>query len=254
MVLLNKQDKAIAMAQDVANLLSSDEWLSTQTTAYMLLAISRYAGANSKAGNLKATLKMDGKNMPVNTPKMMSQTALNFATGNRKTISVSNTGSQPVYVRVITQGVPLMQGQEKTAENLSMSITYIDKKGNKINPALVKQGVQFYANVTLKHPGIRMDYKDLALSMLIPSGWEIINARMELVNAQNPKTDVPDYQDIRDDRVYMYFNLPKGRTKTFSVLLQPAYPGKFYLPSVQVEAMYDGSVRAYSGGYWVQVN
>jgi hypothetical protein len=94
----------------------------------------------------------------------------------------------------------------------------------------------------------------MALSMLIPSGWEIINSRMEAVNTLNSKTDVPDYQDIRDDRVYMYFSLPKGSTKTFSVLLQSAYPGKFYLPSVQVEAMYDGSVRAYSGGYWVQVN
>jgi uncharacterized protein YfaS (alpha-2-macroglobulin family) len=254
MIILNKQQQALAMAQDVANQLASDEWMSTQTTACMLLAISKFAGAGAKADNIKCLLKIDGKNLPVNTSKLMLQNALSFRTGNRSNITINNTGSQPVYVRIVTQGVPLMKGQESLEQNLALAVQYTDKKGNKINPVMMKPGIQFYATISIKHPGIRMDYKDMALSMLIPSGWEIINSRMEAVNTLNSKTDVPDYQDIRDDRVYMYFSLPKGSTKTFSVLLQSAYPGKFYLPSVQVEAMYDGSVRAYSGGYWVQVN
>ncbi len=253
LVLLNQRSSAEALVQDIANILSSDEWLSTQTTAYMLLSVSKFAGGNSKGNYLKCNLIINGKSTPINTPKVMSQTALNFKTGNQNKVSISNAGNQTLYVRVVTQGVPLMTGQESVAENLSMSVTYTDKNGNKLNPLSMKQGVQFYANVTVKHPGIRMDYKDLALSMLFPSGWEILNTRMDNISASVLKSDIPDYQDIRDDRVYMYFDLKKGAAKTFRVLLQTAYLGKFYLPSVQCEAMYDGSVRAYSKGFWVEV-
>lgn len=254
MVVLNKHTQSLAMAQDAANLLSSDQWLSTQTSAYLLLAVSKYAGAgSSEAGNLKCNLKIDGKTIPVNSPKVLSQNPLNFAGGNRKTISVTNTGNQPVYVRIVTEGVPPMDGGEQVEENLSLTINYTDKNGIRLNPASLKQGVQFYANIVVKHPGIRMNYENLALSMLVPSGWEILNSRMEMVNASEPKTDIPDYMDVRDDRVYLYFDLAKGATKTFRVLLQTAYPGKFYLPSVQAEAMYDGSVRAYTKGYWIEV-
>lgn len=253
LILLNKRDVAHALMQDIANVLSSDEWLSTQTSAYMLLAVSKFAGGNANGDYLKCNLNIDGKAIPVNTPKIMSQTALNFKTANQNKVTVSNTGNQTIHLRVVTQGVPLMTGQESVEQNLAMAVTYTDKNGNKLNPLLMKQGIQFYANVTVKHPGVRMDYKNLALSMLFPSGWEIINTRMDNINASVLKSDVPDFQDIRDDRVYMYFNLPKGGAKTFRVLLQTAYLGKFYLPSVQCEAMYDGSIRAYSKGYWVEV-
>jgi len=93
----------------------------------------------------------------------------------------------------------------------------------------------------------------LALSLLFPSGWEIINSRMDLVKSARMATDQPRYLDIRDDRVYMYFDLEKGKSKKFRVLLQAAYLGKYFLPSMQCEAMYDNTIRAYTSGYWVEV-
>lgn len=254
MVILNRRDKAFAMAQDAAGLLSSDEWLSTQTSAYLLMALSRYAGGGiTNDENLKCTIKMDGKSTVVNSPKLISQTEVDFTGGNRKTIAIRNTGSKTLHLRLVNQGIPPMKGQEQLEENLKLDIQYTDKNGVRLNPASLKQGVQFYANIVVKHPGVRMKYDNLALSMLVPSGWEIINPRMELVTASGSKTDTPDYIDVRDDRVYLYFDLEKGAAKTFRLLLQSAYPGKFYLPSVQVEAMYDGLVRAYSKGYWIEV-
>lgn len=254
MVTLNRHEQAMAMALDAANLLSSDEWMSTQTSAGLLMALSKYAGGgNSEAENLKCTLKMDGKSVVVNSPKLMSQSLIHFAGSNRKTLSVTNTGSQTIHLRIVNQGIPPMKSQEKQEENISLDIQYTTTSGAEVNPASMKQGVQFYANITVAHPGIRMDYKNLALSMLVPSGWEIINPRMELVNTSGSKTDTPDYMDVRDDRVYLYFDLAKGSKKSFRILMQSAYPGKFYLPSAQVEAMYDGSVRACSKGYWIEV-
>lgn len=53
-----------------------------------------------------------------------------------------------------------------------------------------------------------------------------------------------DYQDIRDDRVLTFFNLDRMQRKTFSVRLQASYAGRFILPAVQCEGMYDTSAQA----------
>ena len=65
--------------------------------------------------------------------------------------------------------------------------------------------------------------------------------------------DKPRYQDIRDDRVYSYFNVGKNRKRTFRVLLNASYQGRFYLPSVQCEAMYDATIQSLIPGQWVEV-
>jgi uncharacterized protein YfaS (alpha-2-macroglobulin family) len=62
-----------------------------------------------------------------------------------------------------------------------------------------------------------------------------------------------EYQDIRDDRVYTYFGLKAGETKTVEVTVNASYLGKYYLPMVAVEAMYDASLNARVRGQWVQV-
>lgn len=61
------------------------------------------------------------------------------------------------------------------------------------------------------------------------------------------------YQDIRDDRVYTYFNLMRGERKTFVVQLNAAYAGRYYLPGYYCEAMYDNSVSAMKKGQWIEI-
>ena len=95
-------------------------------------------------------------------------------------------------------------------------------------------------------------YKEMALTQIFPSGWEIINTRFGDVD-EVVKTDVPTYQDIRDDRVYTYFNLDRNKSKTFSITMNAAYVGKYYLPTVNCEAMYDDRIHARKPGQWVEV-
>ncbi|MBA3898802.1 MAG: hypothetical protein H0X62_01105, partial [Bacteroidetes bacterium] len=92
----------------------------------------------------------------------------------------------------------------------------------------------------------------MALSQVFPSGWEIRN--MRITDSENfQKTDSYTFQDIRDDRVYTYFNIAPGKTLTYRVVLNAAYVGKFYLPSVYCEAMYDNTINAKRPGKWVEV-
>ncbi|MCB0607912.1 MAG: hypothetical protein KDD12_09365, partial [Lewinella sp.] len=62
------------------------------------------------------------------------------------------------------------------------------------------------------------------------------------------------YQDFRDDRVYTFFDLPQNKTQVYRVQLNAAYQGRFYLPAVSCEAMYDNSINARTAGRWVEVS
>jgi uncharacterized protein YfaS (alpha-2-macroglobulin family) len=133
-----------------------------------------------------------------------------------------------------------------------MSITYKTLKGKILNPNRLAQGTDFIAEVTLNNPGRRSDYEQMALTQIFPSGWEIINTRLndnDGILTSSPYT----YKDIRDDRVLTYFNLNKRETRTYQVLLNAAYLGRYYLPAVSCEAMYDHSIQSQVSGTWVEI-
>ena len=109
--------------------------------------------------------------------------------------------------------------------------------------------MDFKAEVTVVNPGKKGDLTEIALSHLFPNGWEIHNTRL-YGGKRNNKVD---YQDIRDDRVYSYFDLQAGESKTISIQLNAAYLGNFYHPAIQVETMYDHLINATLPGKWVQV-
>ena len=92
----------------------------------------------------------------------------------------------------------------------------------------------------------------MALNQIFPSGWEIMNSRLDQT-ATSSKTSEPTFLDIRDDRVYTFFNINAKETKTFRVYLNASYLGKYYLPSVSCEAMYDASINSRRPGKWVEV-
>lgn len=91
---------------------------------------------------------------------------------------------------------------------------------------------------------------DIALSHLMPVGWEIHNARFD---GDGPRSAEFDYQDVRDDRVLTYFGLKPGESRSFTTLATATYLGRYYLPGVAVESMYDHSYEAREVGRWVEV-
>ena len=113
----------------------------------------------------------------------------------------------------------------------------------------LSQGRDLVAHVQVVNTRDR-SHENLALSHLVPSGWEIHDPRFEGTSSE---PSVIDYQDVRDDRVYTYFGLEGGKRKSFRLLLNAAYRGRYYLPPVSVEAMYDASVNARSVGRWIEI-
>ena len=192
--------------------------------------------------------------IPVNSTKSISNNKLSFGNSVNSKIEIKNTSQKNLFVKINLEGLPLESAEIEKNNQLNMDITYTDLQGNIVSPRTLNQGSDVVVNVSIKHPGIRSDYENLALTQIFPSGWEIMNPRMQLEEITTTNnSNIPTYQDIRDDRVYTYFDLKRGEEKTFKILINAAYIGKFYLPSFVCTAMYDKEINAVSSGKWVEI-
>jgi uncharacterized protein YfaS (alpha-2-macroglobulin family) len=253
LVLLEDKIRANIVMQSICQQLGSEQWMSTQTTAYALLSITKHSGKISDNKSLNFSYTINGKNASHNANARLAQIPVNIVNTNLGTIEVTNKGGQLLYARLILRGQPEV-GDKTTAEkNLKLEIVYSDMNDNPINPNQIEQGTDFKAEVSISNPGILGNYTQMALSQIFPSGWEIHNTRMANADGLTSKYSIPRYEDIRDDRVYTYFSLPAKQKVTYVVLLNASYLGKFYLPSVSCEAMYNGQIGARTAGMWVEV-
>ena len=169
------------------------------------------------------------------------------------TVSVKNQGKGALSVDLITRTQLLNDTLPAISDNLRMDIRYANLNGTPLSVNDIIQGTDFMAITSISNISGTSDYTNLALTHIIPSGWEIYNERMVAPETENAAADGSgqsvskySYQDIRDDRVLTYFNLRRGETKVFTVRLQATYAGNFILPAVQCEAMYDVNVQARS--------
>ncbi|MFD0834919.1 alpha-2-macroglobulin [Mariniflexile aquimaris] len=250
-MMLTKNSKTRELAQYIAKDLSSNRWMSTQTTAYSLLAMAKMVTSNGgKALNISYTI--NGKTETINSKSAIAQRDLKVIDGANN-LTITNNKDNVVYVRVLNSGkLPL--GEEIAEQRgLSISVEYKDLKGNKIDVSRLQQGQDFVANVSvsnMKNEAVQ----NVALTEIFPSGWEIVNTRF--TEFGDATTSQARYTDIKDDRVNFYFDLPeKGKhsTKTFNVMLNASYLGTYYLPGIQAEAMYDNEYLVRTKGQWITV-
>lgn len=251
--LLDKGKEAATLVKELSKQLSSDDWLSTQSTAFALVALSDYLAKYRVDGVMDFTYACGGKDGQVKTDKnIWSETFLDKA-GTSANVELRNTGKSTLFARIITEGIP-EQGEEKAyANGVSLAVSYVDLNGRPVDVAKLEQGTNFSAVVTVKNPSAR-GYTNLVVSEIFPAGWEILNTRFLNESATDSLSAGVNYQDIRDDRVYSYIDhLPAGRQVTVKINLCAVYPGRFYLPPVYCEAMYDYLIRANTAGQEVTV-
>jgi uncharacterized protein YfaS (alpha-2-macroglobulin family) len=252
LTLFGQQQKAAGELRTVAARLSQDDWYSTQTTAYSLIAIAEYCGKNKTGAKLIFNYQAGTSKSNVNSQSYLWQTGLSANGGN---ILLKNRGNNKLYIRLIQQGQPSSGQDVQSVINpdiLQMRVGYFTLGGKEIDPASLKQGTDFVAQVTIKNPGKRGRYDNMALTQIFPSGWEILNTRMMGTDDAFPSSE-SDYRDIRDDRVYTYFRLPEDKEVTYYVMLNAAYAGKYYMPAIYCEAMYNNTISALLKGQWVEV-
>jgi len=260
--IMGQLNTAELLARSVASTLSGKEYLSTQSSGYMLLALGRYfeAAGISAAGGQKiagAVTLGNGKKIDFNEDgRIKIPIRDNF--NQEIQISISNeTTVDNIFASLSWNGVPLKDEAKPSQKNLNLQVTWFDEDGKVINPQSLKQGTTFYGKFSVKNTTPLSRVSDVALVQIIPSGWQIENIRLSEALlpgwtsgwALNRET----YLDIRDDRVMWFFDLLNDRTLDFVVKLNCVSAGEFWLPATLVEAMYNNDYRATTEGKKVYV-
>jgi uncharacterized protein YfaS (alpha-2-macroglobulin family) len=256
LTLIDEKDRATELVKEISEQLSNGSWCSTQETAYALLAIGKFVGESDVSSEFKFAYQIGGKpSVNAASSNPLVNIPVNMSTNTAQSVKVTNTSNSVLYARLITSGQPATGDQTAAANKLALSVKYTDSQGKDIDPISIPQGTDFIAEVTVKHPGntYKRRYDELALDQIFPSGWEILNTRMDNLQQDDTRVNRPDYQDVRDDRVYSFFSIGYGNSQTYRIRLNAAYQGRYYLPTVSCEAMYDASVNARQPGMWVEV-
>lgn len=246
--------KAAPLAKSISETLNKNNyWMSTQSTAYCLIALSKFSTGEKSGNGVNCDYTINRKNGKISGKEPISQVDMEIKDTKTGKVSVKNNGGNTLFVRVILHGVPAAGNETDASNDLGMTVEFTAMNGNPIDITKLEQGTDFIARVTLYNPGVRRgDYKEMALTQIFPSGWEIRNERME-EGPNEVHSSGFDYQDIRDDRVYTYFWIGPRESRTYRVQLNAAYGGHFYLPAFYCEAMYDNSINARKAGQWVDV-
>lgn len=247
-LLLGKTEKALALSYKVSEGLSNS-YVTTQEASYGLMAMSKLAEKMGK-GVISYDWELNGvKQKNENSGNVFQEVILKPQ--ERISVNIKNKGQGKLFVRLLGRTQPLVDNTPATNNGTNLYVKYVDENGKEMDVTSLKQGTEFFANVIVQN--VSGQYlTDMTLSQIFASGWEIFNSR--LFNEADDRTaGAFNYQDIRDDRVYTYYNLSSGYSTSFRIRLQAAYCGKFYLPAITNEPMYSPIEQSRTTGYWVEV-
>ncbi len=248
LVILGDKNRAQEAAKTLANMLNENRWMSTQTTAYGLMAMAKFAqliGGKS----ISVSFSANGKQEALNSEKSLAVRPLSIQKGANRVL-LKNNGNNTVFVQVAVSGL-LPVGDEKPEQSgFSATVSYKGRDGKTLSVNSLPQGTDFVAEVTLTNQ-TNETVKNVALTQILPSGWEIVNTRFTDFGefAANTVT----HTDLRDDRAYFYFDINPKESKTLRILLSASYAGTYYMPGVYGEAMYNNNFRVHTKGQWIAV-
>jgi uncharacterized protein YfaS (alpha-2-macroglobulin family) len=241
--------------------LASESWYSTHSVAYSLMALSKFIGTG-ELGPFRFHRDIAGQRDIVESHTPVYSETLNKFPADGAAVAVENVSNRTLFVTVANRGIPAAGNDDARSSGFSLDVSYTDANGQRVDVRKVPQGTDLIAEISIRNQTAhRID--NIALAQLVPAGWEIENERMQgdasLGTREGGTSSARDfaaraeYVDIRDDRIYRYFSLKPDESIFFRTRLNAAYRGRYYLPSISVEAMYDASKLARTQGQWIEV-
>jgi uncharacterized protein YfaS (alpha-2-macroglobulin family) len=255
LIYLGDTKRALLLTQEISREFEKRCYLNTQEIGFLFLAIGKLQEQPSKQAATKFAYTFDsGKLTNVNTKENTTLLDIPMESEKPKAITFRNNTEGSLFINLVLSGRP-MSGEEKASnQNLNMRVSFQDMNGRTINHNSIPQGTDFKAVVTVAHNIPNYDFlREMELTQIFPSGWEITNTRFEGMNNTKNYGSI-NYEAFQDDRVYVYYNLQYKRSLTYTVQLNASYAGEYYLPAFTTEAMYEPSIYASTSGSWVKVN
>ena len=238
LTILKNSEQSLLLVKEICDALNKDSWYSTQSISWGLYSYMKWAetlpGDKNNPVNISVTMNGEKKNQSVGARQVWTDN-LKMVPGSNSLVLENNSGS-PVYATLIRKGVPLQSDVTRDEKGLVMKVDYVNMDQKPVDPKNLAQGTNFMMVVRVSNNTFSR-VENIALTQMVPSGWEIQNTRLFEANYWIKESQF-DYRDFRDDRTITYFSLGQGETKSFILLLTASYKGEYNQPSVSAEAMY----------------
>ncbi len=149
------------------------------------------------------------------------------------------------FYNLTSRGIPTDDAFRPTAAGLEVERRLLGRDGGEIDLGSLRQGDLVVIKTRLRSTAGPLE--NVVLEQLLPSGLEVENPRLASTESLPWVADAnldPDHLDLRDDRVLIFTELPADQWRTVYSLARAVAPGRFRLPPIHAEAMYNPALRA----------
>ncbi len=234
--------------------LNATSWTSTQTKGFAFIAAYKYFGKSlGLVSKVDYTITgLSGATKTYQHSAYEPRIIVIDKASYDKNISIANKGKGKLYVYQTNRYIDNNLKKEAASSNLGLTVDYYNVTRKQSGIAGIQLGDDISVTIRVNNPSA-LAANDLALNLKMPAGWELINPRIYETEVTKPNGNFT-YQDFKDDRVYTFFDMKAGESKSFSFKTKAAFSGDFYMPSVSCEHMYKGTIYARSAADRVTIS
>lgn len=228
---------AASAAQTLLANVKNAGYYSTQEAAFSFIALAKYFHAQPVQGTPSGRLSYGDKVLGQVSDKTR---AVSSEVKEAVRIKAENTGAARLFAAWTVSGVPV--GRVKNRDDgIEIRQTVMGRDGRPIG-AKIERGAALTATVTIKPKAGKL--RDVAVIIPLAAGLEIENARYAASGVELP---AGVRSEARDDRLLLYIDSLE-KPLVWKYTLRPVTKGKFNVPQISAECMYDPAVVSVSGG------
>ena len=231
----------------------SSYYYTTQELVWSVTGLGKFVAGG--ASNYDADLVVDGSKRK---PQAKQSWIVNRATEKKNvTLNISKKADGKLYAIIASEGILQAADFKTGGEGIDISRNYKKSDGSQLNTesGISLAGIIYTELVIRNKTGERID--NIALVDRFPAGWEIENPRLgrgttaEFIDTE--QIWAADYMNIRDDRIEVFGALKPYETRKVYYASRAVLGGRFAIPPVEAEAMYDPRIWAREVGGFTNI-
>jgi uncharacterized protein YfaS (alpha-2-macroglobulin family) len=226
-------------------------WYTTQELVWAITGLGKRVGHG--AVDFEAALTVDGKKRDAQrTAKGMSWLVPRASEKSQLSLHVERPGEGKLYAVLASEGVKDPPDLKTGGSGLEVTRAWHKADGSALDPAAdVKLGEIIFTELTIKN-STSETIENVALVDRLPAAFEIENPRLGR-GAEASFIDKEllwelSYMNIRDDRLEVFGALRPQAIKKVWYAARAVVSGRFTIPPVEAEAMYDPDKWARESG------
>ncbi len=237
------------MVKHLSEMMKRKSWLNTQESAFSFLALGKFS---RKANQSTATATVSVNGSVIGN---FTGSDLVITNGiNNKSVTVKTSSGGSLFYFWELEGISAKGTYHAEDKFMEVRKTFLDRYGRPINGNTFAQNDLIVVKITVQSLDYNSDIENVAITDMLPAGFEIENSRVGAspeLSWIKDNTD-PDYLDIRDDRIN-FFATVTSKPRNFYYLVRAVSKGKFVMGPVSAYAMYNSEYHSINGSGFVVV-